>query len=111
MQDDGSVSHDPLLREILNRLVDAYRPERLCLFGSRARRDSGSDSDYDLLVVVPDDADPPRKRSRLAYEVLWTTGAAVGVIVLTRSRFEERLSVKASLSAIVASKGRLLYAA
>lgn len=47
---------DPVLAEIVRRLVEAYQPERIYLFGSVARGDAGPNSDYDLLVVVPDDA-------------------------------------------------------
>src|ERR1017187_10362282 len=35
---------DPLLGEIVRRLVDVYRPERIYLFGSTARGDAGPDS-------------------------------------------------------------------
>src|ERR1039458_1815733 len=40
---------DPLLGEIVRRLTDVYRPERIYLFGSTARGDAGPDSDYDLM--------------------------------------------------------------
>ena len=42
---------DPVLREIVARLVSAVDPERLILFGSRARGTGGPDSDYDILIV------------------------------------------------------------
>ena len=54
------------LMPIVERLIEAYQPERIYLFGSKARGDYGPDSDFDLMVVVPDDAPPARKRSRLA---------------------------------------------
>jgi len=69
------------------------------------------DSDYDLMVIVPDDAAPPRCRSRLAYQVLWGTGAAADVLVWTRSQFESRTHVVASLPATVLREGKLLHAA
>jgi predicted nucleotidyltransferase len=47
---------DPVLSEVVRRLVEAYRPEYIYLFGSVARGDAGPDSDYDIMVVVPDDA-------------------------------------------------------
>lgn len=47
---------DPTLREIVRRLADAYHPLQIYLFGSKARGPAGPDSDYDILVVVPDDA-------------------------------------------------------
>jgi predicted nucleotidyltransferase len=102
---------DPVLAEIVRRLVEVYQPDRIYLFGSQARRDAGPDSDYDLMVVVPDDASPERRRSRLAYLRLWGTGAAADVLVWTRSAFERRLHVEASLPAVIASEGKLLHAA
>jgi predicted nucleotidyltransferase len=101
---------DAALTEIVRRLVEAYRPERIYLFGSKARGDAGLDSDYDLMVVVPDDAPPERRRSRLAYEVLWGTGTAADVLVWTRQQFEDRLHVRASLPATVLREGRVLHA-
>ena len=61
------LDQDADLREILRRLVVAYEPGLIYLFGSKARGDAGPDSDYDLLVVVSDDAPPERRRSQLAY--------------------------------------------
>lgn len=102
---------DPVLEEIVRRLAEAYRPERIFLFGSRARGERGPDSDYDLLVVVPDDVPPDRRRSRLAYEVLRGTGVAADVLVWTRDAFESRLPLRASLPAMVMAEGRLVYGA
>ncbi len=75
------LREDRVLAEIVRRLAEAYQPERIYLFGSKARGDAGPDSDYDLMVIVSDDAPPERRRSRLAYEVLWGTGAAADVLV------------------------------
>jgi predicted nucleotidyltransferase len=105
------VPQDSVLHEIVRRLIDAYQPERIYLFGSQARGDAGPDSDYDLLVVVPDDAPSERRESKLAYRVLWDTGAAADVIVWERSRFERRSRVVCSLPATVVREGRVLYAA
>ncbi|MEK7405434.1 MAG: nucleotidyltransferase domain-containing protein [Acidobacteriota bacterium] len=44
------------------------------MFGSKAGGDGGPDSDYDLMVIVPDDAPVERRGSRLAYEALWGKG-------------------------------------
>lgn len=102
---------DPTLAELLRRLVPAYQPERVYLFGSRARGEAGPDSDYDLLLVVPDDASADRRRSKLAYEVLRGTGVAADVLVCTRSWFDRREGLKASLPGTVLREGRLLHAA
>lgn len=101
---------DPDLAEIVRRLVEAYEPDRIYLFGSKARGDQGPDSDYDLMVVVPDQAPPERRRSRLAYECLRGTGTAADVPVCTRTYFDSRLHLRASLPSTILREGILLYA-
>ena len=104
------AAENPLLAEVVRRLVEAYRPERVYLFGSMARGDARPDSDYDLLVVIPDNAPHERHRSRLAYEALQGTGTAADVLVCTTSYFEDRRCLKASLPGTVLREGRLLHA-
>jgi len=106
-----SPEQDPVLAEIVERLVKAYHPERIYLFGSKARGDSGQDSDYDLLIVVADDAPIGCRRSRRAYEALRGTGTATDVLVWTHTQFESRLHLRASLPATVMREGKLVHAA
>ncbi|MBI5816218.1 MAG: nucleotidyltransferase domain-containing protein [Nitrospinae bacterium] len=102
---------DPVLSEIVSRLVKTFKPDKIYLFGSKARGDFGQDSDYDILIVVPDEAEQARRKSRTAYQALRGTRAAADVIVQTRHEFESRLRITASLQATVAREGKLLYAA
>jgi predicted nucleotidyltransferase len=107
----GPTEDNPILAEIVERLKLAYQPERIYLFGSGGRGDSGPDSDFDILVIIPDDAPPERRGSRLAYLALRGTGTAADILVWSRTYFESRRHLKASLSSTIASEGRLLYAA
>ena len=65
----------------------------------------------DLLVVAADDAPAECRDGDLAFRALRGTGTAAAVIVWTRSRFERRKHVVASLPAEVLREGRLLHAA
>jgi predicted nucleotidyltransferase len=103
------IRPDPKLSEIVKRLVRTYQPLHIYLFGSSARGEAGPDSDYDLMLVVPDDAPPERKRAKLAYDCLWGTGTAADVMVWSAGRFARRSSVVTSLPATVLREGRLLY--
>ena len=103
------LRQDTRLAEVVRRLAEAYQPERIYLFGSKARGDDGPDSDYDLLVIVPDDAPLERTGSRLAYDALWGSGSAADVIVWLRSKFERRVRVVSSLPATVMREGKLVY--
>jgi uncharacterized protein len=89
------VRDDPTLVEPVRRLEAAYQPDRVYLFGSRARGD---------------DAPPDRRQSRLAYEALRGTGVAADVLVCTRTWFDRRRDLRASLPGTVLREGRLLHA-
>jgi len=127
---------DPVLREVVRRLVEVYHPLRIYLFGSTARGEAGPDSDYDICVIVPDQAPaerrseqlayrsdydicvivpdqaPAERRSeQLAYRALRGTGVATEILVWTREEFEKQLHLKASLPAAVMEEGDLLYGA
>ena len=113
---DGEIQRqmlddDPALREIVERLADAYHPLQIYLFGSKARGTAGPDSDYDLLVVMRDDAPPELKGSELAYQSLWGVGKAADVLVCPEEWFRSRATVITSLPATVIREGKLLYAA
>ncbi len=108
---DDLLAQDPVLAEIVRRLIEAYQPERLYLFGSKARGDDGPDSDYDVLVVLSDDASPERRDAGLAYQALWGVGTAVDAVVCRSSWFHARTHLRASLPGAVLREGRLLHAA
>ena len=106
------LAADPVLAEVVKRLVRGYAPERVYLFGSAARGEAGPESDYDLMLVVPDDAGPERLRARRAYrELLKGAGASVDVLLMTRSAFEAKAKVVGSLPYTILAEGILLHAA
>lgn len=113
MESTRSIPHlsDPLLAEIVRRLVEAYRPQRIYLFGSTARGEAGPESDYDIMVVVDDDTPPHLKRSRRAYEVLSGLPRSGDILVWTCGAFDRRLHLRASLPATILREGKLLHAA
>lgn len=104
-----ALSGDPALSEIVNRLADAYHPKRIYLFGSKARGNAGPDSDYDLLIVVDNDAPLELKRSWLAHQKLWGIGEAKDVLVCTEEWFRSRERIRSSLPAAALREDRLLY--
>jgi len=105
------VGQDPLLAEMLRRLVRAFDPDLVYLYGSRARGDATEDSDYDLMVVVRESDLPFQERWLKAFRLLCGMGVPKDVVVLTREEFEGKQSVVCSLPATVVREGKLLYAA
>lgn len=108
---DPILERDPRLGLVVQRPVEAYQPENIYLFGSVARGEADTNTDYDLLTIVPGDAPPERQRSRLAYQVLRGTGTAVDALVGTHGCFFARAHLRASLPGTALCEGRLLDAA
>lgn len=106
-----TIQSDPVLQEVVRRLVATYQPDRIYLFGSHARGEATSDSDYDLLVVVSNTTPLAARQSARAYEALWGLGVGADVLVWTQRTFDERLHLRASLPATVVREGTLLHAA
>jgi predicted nucleotidyltransferase len=104
-------AEDPALAEAVRRLVEAYRPNRIYLFGSVARGEAGPDSDYDIMVLVPDGSEPERRDCDLAYRTLRGLRIAKDVLVWPQADFDKRLHLKASFPSTILREGKLLYAA
>ncbi|MGO8703046.1 MAG: nucleotidyltransferase domain-containing protein [Candidatus Brocadiia bacterium] len=100
---------DPsVLQEIVRRIVEVARPERIILFGSAARGEGGRDSDIDLLIVKSN-----VHRRRLAmdlYEALAHIGQAVDLIVVTPEDIERYGKSPALVLEPALREGKLLYA-
>ncbi|HKD07874.1 MAG TPA: nucleotidyltransferase domain-containing protein [Bryobacteraceae bacterium] len=104
------MNREDVIREITQRLVDFYRPERIYLFGSAARGDWGPDSDLDFCVVVADDASEELLRTGAIYNRLRGVGLPKDIVPWRRSDFDSRARfVTASLPATIAREGILLY--
>ncbi|MGI8551104.1 MAG: HEPN domain-containing protein [Dehalococcoidia bacterium] len=97
------------LDEAVRRLVQTLQPERIYLFGSRARGDATEASDYDLMVVVPGPDEAAPERQQTARQVLFGLLSPVDLLVWPSDRFERQLPVVASFPATIVREGRLLY--
>ena len=77
-----------LIEEAVHRIVACVHPLRIVLFGSAARSDVGPDSDLDVLVVMPDDADPLATARKL-HRQLRGLPCAKDIVVVLQSDVEE----------------------
>jgi uncharacterized protein len=101
----------PDLEVAVRRLVEFFQPERIYLFGSRARGDAREDSDYDVLVIVPKSTLPYLERMRAGSRLTRDLAVEVQVVVLTEAEFDQDTPIIASLPSRANREGRLLYAA
>ncbi len=97
------------LDKAVARIVDVMKPEAIYLFGSRARGDARSGSDYDFLVVVSDDAPSERRSLAATTRVPRDPGVALDIVPCRRSVFERKRHHIGTLSYLAAHEGRLVY--
>jgi predicted nucleotidyltransferase len=99
---------ESLLADITQRIVEAFQPAWIVLFGSYAYGTPNLDSDLDLIVVMESDEPMARRMMRVA-EVAQERFLPMDVLVYTPTEIEERLAKKDRFIEEVFAKGRVLY--
>ena len=102
---------EPVLQEIVDRIVKDFNPRMVYLFGSRVQRTADATSDYDLLVVMDRLDEPAYRYAQKAHEVLWGLKCSKDIFFTSVERFEELKLTVGSLSELVHRDGKQLYAA
>jgi predicted nucleotidyltransferase len=97
-----------LLQEIVRRIRQAGTPQRIVLFGSRARGDSKPDSDLDLLII--EESPLPRYRRAIPYlRALLGVFPAKDVLVYTPAEVAAWADVPNAFVTTALREGRTLY--
>jgi uncharacterized protein len=95
-------------REIVRRIVKTSQPDKVILFGSRARGGARAESDYDILVIK-DSQEPRYRRSVPLYVALTGLLANVDVMVYTPAEVEEWKTVPQAFITTAMREGRVVY--
>jgi uncharacterized protein len=95
--------------ELLDPVVEHFKPQRVILFGSTARGEAGSQSDIDLLVVVDDDTPPEILGARSVYQARRGYHGAVDILPCRASVLAARARAKGSFADIVLREGVTVY--
>src|ERR1039457_1268808 len=97
-----------VLDDLVRRIAERFSPDKIILFGSRARGDEGPDSDIDLLVLFSEVADPNRRAAEL-YASLVDFPSPMDIVVSTSSRFERYGNVVNTVYWPASREGKVLY--
>lgn len=105
----AASSTDPQLDALVASIVERVQPELILLFGSRAWGTPRDDSDYDLILVLRDDADVERDRE-VAYDATDAIDISADILACTVAQYEHRQNDPGFLEWLVSRQGRVLYA-
>ena len=97
-----------LIREMVNRIVRQFDPEKVLLFGSYATGKASPDSDVDLLVVLPFSG--PKRDKRLEVRMaLHDIVVSKDIIVVTPEEFAWRKDIVGTIEYPAYREGKVLY--
>lgn len=97
-----------LYQEIVRRIVAATDPDKIIVFGSRARGDHRPDSDIDILVIK-ESSEPRYKRSRGLYGMLSDIMVGVDIVVYTPDEVREWQGARRAFVTTAVREGKVLY--
>jgi uncharacterized protein len=98
----------PELETLLARIREAYDPVDVVLYGSRARGEATAQSDWDLKVIVPDDAPERLFSPMFGWRVQEGSGVYADVSCTRLSDFRADLNVANSAASHIVDDGLVL---
>lgn len=96
------------LEEIKNRIVEAFNPYQIILFGSQVYGRPDPDSDVDLLIVMESDERPAQRAARVS-KLLQPRPFPLDILVRTPEEIEQRLKIGDYFIQEVMERGKILY--
>src|SRR5436190_22784541 len=101
------MTSDPIINDMRDRLIRAFDPIKIILFGSRARGEARADSDVDLLIVMPDGTS--RRAAAVAMRrQLADMPIAKDIVVTTPDEISRRRHVVGSVLGPALTEGKVL---
>lgn len=100
--------NDSVIHEAARRIAERFAPEKIILFGSRARGTADEKSDVDLLVICR----VKGKRRALATEIdrsLRGLGIARDIVVLTPDEYDRDRHIPGTVARPAYLEGKMLY--
>ena len=97
-----------LIDEMVRRIVRTAHPQRIILFGSRARGEARPDSDIDLLVIA-DSLKPRHQRAAPLYGAVSDILVPMDILVYTPREVEEWSEVSQAFVTTAVREGKVLY--
>ena len=104
----NTEEYGPVVAKMVALIADEFEPERIILFGSRARGAARPDSDVDLLVVMPDGADETQATVAM-HALLHNTPLPKDIVVSTPSAIARRGHIRGNILYEGLREGVLLH--
>lgn len=108
MTSSDEIAVDDILKVLRDKIVQAFNPLRIVLFGSYAYGAPKEDSDLDLLVIMESN-ESLIKRTAMVSKIFRDRKFPIDIIVRTPQEIRERLDIGDFFVKEILEKGRTLY--
>lgn len=98
------------IQEAISRLVKAYSPLEIYLYGKYGWGFPDEDDDLDILVIIESSDKKVYKRGDLAFDVLLSLAIPKNVSVFTKQEFDASCRDVTSLAYEIKNRGKRVYA-
>jgi len=102
---EGFFRQEPRLRNLMTLCRTELFAEEIWLFGSRSRGDHRPDSDWDILVVVRDDAPEEVLEPMNTYRIRRRSGVNCDLLAAKKADFEGAKDVVTTLGYAIKREG------
>ena len=95
------------VNQVVEQIVENFKPQKIILFGSYARGNPHPESDLDLLVII----DTPLKEGKLSLEIRRNLGVMFGLdlIVYKPQHLKDRVEMGDWFLRDILKEGKVLY--
>ena len=97
-----------LLEDVSKRIVEAFDPHYIIVFGSHAYGQPTPDSDVDLLIVMDSDERPAARAMRVS-KLLRPRPFPMDILVRTPAEIQHRLEIGDYFIREIMERGQVLY--
>jgi predicted nucleotidyltransferase len=104
-----SQSRRAHIRQLCQRIVHEFQPEKIILFGSHAYGQPTPESDLDLLVVMQFDGDPLEQAVSMLNRL--NVLLPIDLLVRTPQQMRHRLEMGDSFIRDIVERGKVMYEA
>jgi len=97
------------IKRLVRQIVEAFHPDKIILFGSRAYGKPRKDSDIDLLVIMPYEGSHAAQAVRILHHL--GVLAPIDLLVRTAEEVRERIEIEDDFMEEIVERGKVMYEA
>ena len=103
----SSAKRQAKIRSLCEQIARVYHPDKIILFGSQAYGKPTSDSDIDLLMVMPFEGHPLEQSARILKQL--NLFMPIDLLVKTPQQIQQRLAMGDEFVREILERGKVMY--